>query len=169
MAGFVGIDIGKTHVRAASLSVGYKRLSLARLEEVALDSATSLESALQQAFAPLVEHADGLAVAIDGDQCFIHRISIPATAQKRLEEVLPFEVEANVPVDIDELVFDHRPLRQHPRGFHVLRIIHQLQSLQRCVCALAADGANLAGRSVEGGHSRRRALSFPIGVHAAAI
>ncbi len=112
MAGFVGIDIGKTHVRAVSLSVGYKRLSLGRLEEVALDSAASLESALQQACAPLLEQMDSVAVAIDGDQCFIHRISIPATAQKRLEEVLPFEVEANVPVDIDELVFDHRSLRR---------------------------------------------------------
>jgi general secretion pathway protein L len=111
MSGFVGIDIGKTHVRAASLSVGYKRLSLGQLQEIALDSATSLEAALQQ-LAPLLDHTDGLAVAIDGDQAFIHRISIPATAQKRLEEVLPFEVEANVPVDIDELVFDHRPLRR---------------------------------------------------------
>ncbi len=112
MAGFVGIDIGKTHVRAASVSVGYKRLSLGRLEEVALDSAPSLERAIQMACASLLEHHDGLAVAIDGDQCFIHRISIPATAAKRLEEVLPFEVEAQVPVDIDELVFDHRSLRR---------------------------------------------------------
>jgi general secretion pathway protein L len=111
MSGFVGIDIGKTHVRAAILSVGYKRLSLGQLQEVALDSTTSLEAALQQ-LSPLLDHTDGLAVAIDGDQAFIHRISIPATAQKRLEEVLPFEVEANVPVDIDELVFDHRPLRR---------------------------------------------------------
>src|SRR3954469_19633326 len=112
MAGFVGIDIGNTHVRAASISVGYKRLSIGRLEEVALDSAPSLERALQMACAPLLEHSDGLAVAIDGDQCFIHRIAIPATAAKRLEEVLPFEVEAQVPVDIDELVFDHRSLRR---------------------------------------------------------
>jgi general secretion pathway protein L len=111
MSGFVGIDIGKTHVRAATLSVGYKRLSIGQLQEVALDSTTSLESALQQ-LRPLLDHTDGLAVAIDGDQAFIHRISIPATAQKRLEEVLPFEVEANVPVDIDELVFDHRSLRR---------------------------------------------------------
>src|SRR3954470_21464809 len=112
MAGFVGIDIGKTHVRAASVTVGYKRLSLGRLEEVALDSVESLERALQIVCAPLLEHADGLAVAIDGDQCFINRITIPATAQKRIEEVLPFEVEAQVPVDIDELVFDHRSLRR---------------------------------------------------------
>jgi general secretion pathway protein L len=112
MAGFVGIDIGRTHVRAASVDVGYKRLSLGRLEEVALDSVESLERAVQIVAAPLLEHADGLAVAINGDQCFVHRIAIPATAVKRLEEVLPFEIEAQVPVDIDELVFDYRSLRR---------------------------------------------------------
>ncbi|HKY35995.1 MAG TPA: pilus assembly protein PilM [Polyangiaceae bacterium] len=112
MAGYVGIDIGKAHVRAASVAVGYKRLSLGRLEEVALDSVESLERAVQIVAAPLLEHADALAVAINGDHCFMHRIAIPATAAKRLEEVLPFEIEAQVPVDIDELVYDYRPLRR---------------------------------------------------------
>lgn len=112
MAGFVGIDIGKTHVRAASISVGYKRLSLGKLEEVALDAVESLERAIQLACGPLLEQADSVAVAVDGDQCFIQRITIPATAQKRLEEVLPFEIEGQIPVDIDELVFDHRSLRR---------------------------------------------------------
>jgi general secretion pathway protein L len=110
MAGFVGIDIGRTHVRAAAITVGYKRLSLGRLEEVALDSVESLERAVQVVAAPLLEHADSLAIAINGDHCFMHRIAIPATAAKRLEEVLPFELEAQVPVDIDELVFDYRLL-----------------------------------------------------------
>ena len=112
MAGFIGIDIGKTHVRAASVSVGYKRLSLGRMEEVALDSVESLERAVQIVAAPLLEHADALAIAINGDHCFMHRITIPATAAKRLEEVLPFEIEAQVPVDIDELVYDYRSLRR---------------------------------------------------------
>src|SRR5882757_9543541 len=112
MAGFVGIDIGKTHVRAVSLNVGYKRLALGRLEEVALDAVESLERAVQLVCAPLLAGADGLAVAIDGDECFINRITIPATAAKRLDEVLPFEIEAQIPVDIDELVYDHRSLRR---------------------------------------------------------
>jgi Tfp pilus assembly PilM family ATPase len=112
MAGYIGIDIGRTHIRAASIGVGYKRLSLGRLEEVALDSVESLERAVQIVAAPLLEHADALAVAINGDHCFTHRIAIPATAAKRLEEVLPFEIEAQVPVDIDELVYDYRPLRR---------------------------------------------------------
>jgi general secretion pathway protein L len=116
MAGFVGIDIGKTHVRGASVLVGYKRLSLGRLEEVALDSVDSLERAVQIVAAPLLEHSDGIAVAINGDQCFVHRIALPATAAKRMQEVLPFEIEAQVPIDIDELVYDYRPLRRKVAG-----------------------------------------------------
>jgi general secretion pathway protein L len=112
MAGFVGIDIGKTHVRAASVSVGYKRVALGRTEEVALDAVESLERAIQLVCAPLLAAADSVAVAIDGDQCFIQRITVPATAQKRLDEVLPFEIEAQVPIDIDELVYDRRQLRR---------------------------------------------------------
>src|SRR5258706_2532371 len=108
MAGFVGIDIGKTHVRAASVAVGYKRLSLGKLEEVAIDAAPSLERAIQLACAPLLEHADGVAVALGGGPCFIQRITIPATPQKRLGEVLPFEIEAQVAVDIDHVGFEHR-------------------------------------------------------------
>src|ERR1043165_5217889 len=112
MAGFVGIDIGKTHVRAVSISVGYKRLSLGRTEEVAIDSVESLERAIQAAAAPLLVGTDGLAVAIDGDQCFIQRLTLPPTALKQLEDVLPHEIGAQVPVDIDELVFDHHVFRR---------------------------------------------------------
>jgi general secretion pathway protein L len=112
MAGFVGIDIGKTHVRAVSISVGYKRLLLGRSEEVAIDSVESLERAIQAAAAPLLIGTDGLAIAIDGDQCFIQRITLPATAQKQLDDVLPHEIGAQVPIDIDELVFDHRVFRR---------------------------------------------------------
>ncbi len=86
--------------------------SLGRLEEVALDSVESLERAIQVVCAPLMGTADALGVAIDGDQCFIQRITLPATAQKRLAEVLPFEIEGHVPIDMDELVFDHRSLRR---------------------------------------------------------
>jgi general secretion pathway protein L len=87
------------------------------MEEVAIDSAESIERAVQIAVAPLLEHVDAVAAAINGDHCFIHRLAIPAAAQKRLEEVLPFEIEAQVPIDIDELVYDYRTLRRgDPKG-----------------------------------------------------
>src|SRR5688572_7186206 len=112
MGRFIGIDIGATHVRAALLNVAFKRSAIERIEEVALDAAESLEGAIQACVLTMLQHTDGIAMAIDGDGAFVHRITLPATATKQLDEILPFELEAQVPVDMTELVYDYRVLRR---------------------------------------------------------
>jgi general secretion pathway protein L len=112
MGRFIGIDIGATHVRAVLLNVAYKRSTIERIEEVALDAAPSPEAALQACVLPMLQHTDGIAIAVDGDGAFVHRITLPATATKQLDEILPFELEAQVPVDMAELVYDYRVLRR---------------------------------------------------------
>src|SRR5262245_59333018 len=114
MARFIGIDIGATHVRAALLNIAFKRTQIERVEEVALDAVESLESALQACVLAMLPHTDGMAVAVDGDGAFVHRLTLPSTAAKQLDEILPFELEAQVPVDMAELVYDYRVLRRAP-------------------------------------------------------
>lgn len=112
MGRFIGIDIGATHVRAVLLNAAFRRSSIEQLQEVSLDSAPSLEDALQACVVPMLQHTDGVAMAVDGDSAFVHRITLPATAAKQLDEILPFELEAQVPVDIADLVYDFRTLRR---------------------------------------------------------
>ncbi len=112
MARFLGIDIGASHVRAVLLSAAYRRLAVEQLQEATIDAAGSLEEALQAAAGPLLTGVDGIGVAVPGDGAFAHRITLPAAATKQLEEVLTFELEAQVPVDIDELVWNYRVLRR---------------------------------------------------------
>src|SRR5688500_14737842 len=100
MGRFIGIDIGATHVRALLLVSSYRRLAIEQMQEVSIDAAASVESAIQIAVGPMLSHSDGIAIAIDGDSSFVHRVNLPTTALKQLEEVLPFELEALVPVDI---------------------------------------------------------------------
>jgi general secretion pathway protein L len=88
--------------------------------EVDRQSVQSLEEALRLSASSVLEHADSLAVAIDGQKAFIRRISLPATAAKRLDEIVPFELEAQVPVDLDELLFDYRVLRRAARNSPVV-------------------------------------------------
>jgi general secretion pathway protein L len=72
---------------------------------------------VQLCVAPLLEHADSISTSMEGERCFIHRLTLPATAGKQLEEILPFELEAQVPVDIDDLVYDFLRLRRtHASG-----------------------------------------------------
>ncbi|WP_394838267.1 pilus assembly protein PilM [Pendulispora rubella] len=53
---------------------------------------------------------DGVAVAIDGVKAMSRVLPIPASAQKQLAEVLPFELEAQVPFELEGSVFDYRIL-----------------------------------------------------------
>ena len=108
----VGIDIRAGQVRAALLVVAARRVSVERLLEVDMASAGTLEQALVSVALPLVQQAEAYAVAVEGVSSFIHRLTLPPTALKQIADVLPFELEAQVPVDLDELIYDYRTLRR---------------------------------------------------------
>lgn len=114
MARYIGIDIGSTHVRALLLSTAYRRIAIEAINEVAIDATESIEQAVQVCATPLLAHSDGIAVAIDGDASFVHRLKLPLTARKQLDAVLPFELESQMPIDMSELVYDYRVLRTVP-------------------------------------------------------
>ena len=111
MARYIGIDIGASQVRALLLTTGYRRVVIEAINEVAIDALESLDKALEVCVAPMLPHSDGIAVAIDGDGAFVHRMKLPLTAKKQIDAVLPFELESQVPVDMSELVYDYRVLR----------------------------------------------------------
>ena len=116
MARYIGIDIGSSHVRALLLSTGYKRVAIEAINEVAIDSVESLEQALTACASPMLPHSDGIAVGIDGDGAFVHRLELPLTARKQIDAVLPFELESLLPIDMSELVYDYRVLRTEPNA-----------------------------------------------------
>lgn len=112
MARFLGIDIGATHVRVVLLATAYRRLKVEQTREVNIEAAGSVEAAIRAAVDGFSQTADGVAVAVPGEGGFSHRIALPPAASKQLQEVLGFELEAQVPVDIDDLVWGYRVLRR---------------------------------------------------------
>ncbi|MEZ4225685.1 MAG: pilus assembly protein PilM [Polyangiaceae bacterium] len=112
MARFVGIDIRASHVRAVQLRTSYRKVSVEQMLEVSLAEVENLDAALRAVALPLTQQGEPVAICVEGEQAFIHRLTLPATALKQISEVLPFEIEANVPVPLDDLVYDHRMLRR---------------------------------------------------------
>lgn len=53
---------------------------------------------------------DGCAAALPGQQATFKNLALPANAQKQLAGVMPYELEAMVPFDLDDAVFDYRVL-----------------------------------------------------------
>jgi len=142
MARLVGIDIRATHVRVALLQTRYRKLELLGCREAPLDATQGLEEALQVVGLQLVQQGEHVATSVSGDQLFIRDIELPATAAKQLSDVVPFEIEAQVPVDIEELVYDYRllgrrsgqePLRVFAVATRVSVVRQRIELLQRAL------------------------------------
>ncbi|HEY3494546.1 MAG TPA: pilus assembly protein PilM [Polyangiaceae bacterium] len=107
---FLGIDVGSRVVSVALLDVGYRKLALKALSEAAVTDPAAIGEAVASAVGGLAQHTDSIAASIDGDLTFTHRLTLPPTALKQLDEILNFELEAALPVPLDELIWGHRVL-----------------------------------------------------------
>lgn len=144
MSRVVGIDVTPRHVRAALLRVAYRKTLLEDLREVERSDFESLAQAIGACTQGLGEGAagtapsvggskvDGAGVVLEGRRVFVHHLAIPVTAQKQIEELLPFEIEAQVPVDIDDLVFDYEvaPTKAGDAMLDVLTVAARIEHVQ---------------------------------------
>lgn len=108
MARLVGIDVRATHVRVALLQTQYRKIKLVGYRQAPLSGPHELEETLRLVGLPLVQQGEHLATCVSGDQLFIRDLELPAAAAKQLADVVPFEIEAQVPLDFDELCYDYR-------------------------------------------------------------
>ncbi len=110
MARLVGIESCSTHARAAVLQSQYRGFKLVAFRQVEVQPDQPPGEALQQLLLPLVQQGDHVSCCLSGDSIFVREIELPAAAAKQLEDVVPYEIEAQVPIDLDELCFDYRAL-----------------------------------------------------------
>ena len=106
MARAVGIEITATHVRAVTVASSYRHNGIENAVELELSSGITVRDALATAVRPLLGHGESIAVSIPGVGAYMLRVELPATALRQIEQVVPFELEARVPVDVDDLVQD---------------------------------------------------------------
>lgn len=110
MSKLVGIDIRPSAVRVAVLRTTYRRVHIEALYEVERAAFETLGDALRTVAAGAAQHGEPIALGLDGKSAFIHRLALPPAVLRQVEEVLPFEIEARIPVDFDQLVYDSRVL-----------------------------------------------------------
>jgi len=112
MAKYLGIDVGSSHVRAVLLRTSYRRIAIEAMTEVDRRAAPTLEEVVRMVASPLVSPGESVAVNLEGEKTFLRRIEVPAAAQKQLTEVLPYELEAELPFELSEAVYDYAILKR---------------------------------------------------------
>ncbi|MBX3223923.1 MAG: pilus assembly protein PilM [Labilithrix sp.] len=114
MSTWLGIDIGTTAVKVAAVRSAYRKLQLVGTASVEVAQAGGVAEAISMAARAVMGEKQGLgdaiAIAIEGSRATVKIVGLPASAAKQLGEVLPFELEATLPFDLADAVFDYRLL-----------------------------------------------------------
>src|SRR5260370_35116493 len=87
---------------------------------------------------PPLSAEDSVAVALPGSMVATHLVTLPFTDPKRIEQVLPAEVEGAIPFDLADVVWDYAILGQAVGKTDGLVGIVQKAVLKRHLNALAA-------------------------------
>lgn len=113
MARILGLDIGSHTVKAVLFEASMRGQAAKAVARVRRsnegDKAETLKAALRELTEKHPMQFDQVVVALPGPTLATHVITLPFSDPKRVEQALPFEVESQLPFDLDEVVYDYQP------------------------------------------------------------
>src|SRR5690606_6484485 len=118
MSRVVGLDVRADRVRIAVVRGGLRTVVVESMKSAARAPDQPFEEVVRELMVELSAggRVDGVITGVPARQAFIQYARFPKSAQKRIDQLLPFELEADLPLDIDDLVFTHQPLPPMTEG-----------------------------------------------------
>jgi general secretion pathway protein L len=120
MPTYLGIDIGTVAVKVAVIKSTYRKTSLAAVSTVDVaavgGTVEAVRAAVAEALGGKTVGNDGVAVSIEGVRAAVRSVRLPQSAQRQLNDVLTYELESLVPLDMSSSVFDYRVLPRDARS-----------------------------------------------------
>jgi len=141
----VGLDQAQDALRVATLQSGFRGFAIQEVRTALLPADGTAAERLQNALIALDLHPplgpdDSAAVALPGALAATHLLTLPFTDTKRIEQVLPAEVEGIIPFDLSEVVWDWTVLGQSGGKTDVLVGVVKKTALREHLDLLAAAG-----------------------------
>jgi general secretion pathway protein L len=134
MARYLGIDIGTTSVKAAVIRSAYRKLAVEGLASTPIQNGDVIAAIREASQAALgIGAADGVATQLPGTLTTLRTVRIPEAAQRQLADVLPFELEAQLPFDLSDAVLDWTIIesQKNDEGIAVLTTIARVDDAKK--------------------------------------
>jgi len=113
----VGLDIGSRSVKAVLFERGFRGLELSSFHKADFDPADA--EGLSRALREIVSHLSPSATVVTrlpGDRVLLRFLDMPITDARKLDAVIPFEVESLIPYELEDLILDHAVVRRNADG-----------------------------------------------------
>ncbi|MFL5291758.1 MAG: type II secretion system protein GspL [Myxococcales bacterium] len=139
----VGLDITADELRIVALQSGFRGFAVADARRVPLPEGESLSGRISAALSEAPPLGDAaIAVAIPAAQVASFVFTLPFVDARRLEQVLPAEVEGAIPFDLDDVVWDHAVLSQGEGKTEVLVAVVKKATLRTVLAGLSEAGVD---------------------------
>lgn len=127
MARVLGLDLGSHCLKAVVLETTYRGATVKKYLAAPVPPDGERMERLRAALPKLLEqggpdlgHVDSVVVALPGTALATHPIALPFSDPKKIESTLAFEVESQLPYDLDHAVFDHQLCSSDEKGAQLL-------------------------------------------------
>jgi general secretion pathway protein L len=125
----IGLDIGSHSIKAVQLRrtfrgfelIGFQEREIPREGEIAPPDA--VVQALAELFGEGRITADTVVTSIPGHQVSARMINLPFADRKKMDKVIPFEVEGHTPFNIEEMVVSYHIVRVEEGGAQILALL----------------------------------------------
>ena len=128
----IAFNIGRTCLKVLEFSHSLLRgIKPARLRRVPVqgDWERGVSKAIEETLSDADPHATPLCL-LPGHLFLVRRYSFPISLRKRTGEILPFEMEDDIPMDIKDVVFDYLPSLVTDKTYEVIVFLLPAQTLE---------------------------------------
>ncbi len=140
MARVLGLDLGSHTLKAVVVETTYRGATVKSYFTAPVPPDGERLDRLKAALPRLLEqgagHVDSVVVSLPGTTLATHPISLPFNDAKKIESTLAFEVESQLPYDLDDAVFDHQVGTSDEKGAQLLVGVARKTELQPVLEAL---------------------------------
>lgn len=151
----LGIDVGTSAIKAIQVSRTLKAAQVtgyASARVPAGSEPTQVAEILKDLIAQHHLESDRYLVAVGTQEAFIRRVSLPFTSERKISQVLGFDLEADLPLGIEDLVVDFVKGEQLASGQQgVLAAALPKRFLTPLLTALRESGIEPAAVDLDGG------------------
>jgi general secretion pathway protein L len=124
MARVLGLDLGSHTLKAVLMETTYRGATVKTYLTAPVPPDGERLERLKAALPKLLEkgalQADQVIVSLPGTTLATHPIALPFSDPRKIESTLAFEVESQLPYDLDDAVFDHQVSSSDEKGAQLL-------------------------------------------------
>nr|AGF93676.1 type IV pilus assembly protein PilM [uncultured organism] len=142
----LSIDLGSAWVKLLQTQVGLRSeaiLNFKLLRVYPEDTPVSIADKIYNAIEQYNLFADQNLLAVNGKKALYQELSFPFTQQNKIKQVLPLELEANIPVNLSGYIWDYFLTNTGPKQCKAFCVLQDKDSIRQWLDAFQESGITI--------------------------